>query len=74
MGSTSVYLVAEYAPRVSGFSSGDDHLSVGIEKRVGGHLFQVNLSNGLGNTPAQIAGGADRHDWFIGFNITRKFY
>ena len=72
--SNTVYLVAEYVPRASGFSSGDDHISVGIEKRMGGHLFQVNLSNGLGNTPAQVAGGADRNDWFIGFNITRKFY
>ncbi len=62
------------ALRVSGFSSGDDQISVGIEQRAGGHLFQVNLSNGLGNTPAQVAGGGDRNDWFIGFNITRKFY
>ncbi len=69
-----VYLVGEYVPRVNGFSSGDDHISFGIEKRAGGHLFQVNVSNGLGNTPAQIAGGADRNNWFIGFNISRKFY
>ena len=70
----TVYLVAEYVPRVSGFTSGDDHISFGVEKRAGGHLFQVNVSNSLGNTPAQVAGGADRNDWFIGFNITRKFF
>ena len=70
----TVYLVAEYLPRVSGFDSGDDHFSVALEKRMGGHLFQVNVSNGLGGSPAQIAGGADQDDWFIGFNITRKFY
>ena len=70
----TMYLVAEYVPRVSGFASGDDHISIGVEKRMGGHLFQVNVSNGLGNTPAQVAGGADRNDWFLGFNITRKFY
>jgi hypothetical protein len=69
-----VYLVAEYVPRVSGFSNGDDQISFGIEKRAGGHLFQVNVSNGLGNTPAQVAGGADLNDWFLGFNITRKFF
>ena len=72
--SAGVYLVGEYVPRVNGFSSGDDHISFGVEKRAGGHLFQVNVSNGLGNTPAQIAGGVDRNDWFIGFNISRKFY
>ena len=38
------------------------------------HLLQVNLSNGLDSSPAQVAGGADHEDWFIGFNITRKFY
>ena len=70
----TVYVVTEYVPRVSGFTNGDDHISFGVEKRMGGHLFQINVSNGLGNTPAQIAGGADRDDWFIGFNITRKFY
>lgn len=70
----TVYLVAEYVPRVSGFSNGDDQISFGLEKRAGGHLFQVNVSNGLGNTPAQIAGGADLDNWFLGFNITRKFF
>ena len=70
----TVYLVAEYVPRVSGFASGDDHISFGLEKHMGGHLFQINVSNGLGNTPAQLAGGAQRNAWFIGFNITRKFY
>ena len=69
----TVYVSAEYVPRVSGFANGDDHLSIACEKRAGGHLFQVNLSNGLGSSPAQVGGGADHEDWFIGFNITRKF-
>ena len=30
------------------------HVSVAIEKRIGGHLFQVNVSNGLGGSPAQV--------------------
>ena len=70
----TLYVSAEYVPRVSGFSNGDDHVSVGLEKRVGGHLFQVNLSNGLGGSLSQVAGGADQDDWFLGFNIVRKFY
>ena len=70
----TVYLTGEYVPRLVGFDNGDHHLGVGVEKRVGGHLFQVNITNGLGATPAQVAQGADNGDWFIGFNITRKFY
>jgi hypothetical protein len=71
----TVYLVAEAAPRV-GFDPGGIHASFGIEKRQGGHSFQINFSKGLGTTLAQIArGGADDSDtWFIGFNISRKFF
>ena len=70
----TVYVVAEHVPRMSGFDNGDNYIGVGLEKRVGGHLFQVNFSNGLGATPSQIAQGGDNGNWFIGFNITRKFY
>lgn len=70
----TVNVVAEYAPRVFGFDNGDHHLSFAFEKRVGGHVFQANFSNGLGSSPAQVAGGGDLDDWFVGFNITRRFY
>ena len=70
----TVYLVGEYVPRISGFDLGSHHASFAIEKRVGGHSFQINFSNSLGTTPAQIAQGASKDDWFIGFNIARKFY
>ena len=70
----TVYLVGEFIPRVAGFDLGDDHVTFGVEKRVGGHSFQVNFSNSLGSTLGQIAQGASDDDWFIGFNITRKFY
>ncbi len=70
----TVYVVAEYVPRVKGFDQGADHISVGFEKRVGGHIFQLNISNSLGVTPVQLAQGGDLHDWFIGFNIARKLY
>jgi hypothetical protein len=71
----TVYLVAEAAPRI-GFDPNGIHASFGIEKRAGGHSFQVNFSKGIGTTMAQIArGGADDSDtWFIGFNISRKFF
>ena len=70
----TVYLLGEYSSRVLGFDLGSHHASFAIEKRAGGHTFQLNVSNGLGTTPAQIAQGASKDDWFIGFNIARKFY
>jgi hypothetical protein len=70
----TVYLVGEYIPR-TGYEPGVHHATFGIEKRAGGHVFQFNFSNGLGNTMAQLArGGTSNDDWYIGFNISRKFF
>jgi hypothetical protein len=70
----TVYVVGEYIPR-TGYSPGVDHLTFGVEKRAGGHVFQLNFSNNIGTTPAQIArGGFDNEDWYIGFSISRKFF
>ena len=46
----TVYLVLEGAPRVTGYDPGVTHVSFGIEKRAGGHNFQLNFSNGFGTT------------------------
>jgi hypothetical protein len=71
----SVYIVAEVTPRVSGYKPNAHQGSFGIEKRAGGHLFQLNFSNAFGTTMGQIArGGPDGGGWFMGFNIARKFY
>ena len=71
----TVYLVGEIIPRVTGDDPGVNQASFGIEKRAGGHVFQLNFSNGLGTTMGQIArGGASNDDWFLGFNISRKFF
>jgi len=71
----TVYLVGEIAPRAAGYDPGVTHGGFGIEKRAGGHLFQLNFSNAVGTTLAQIArGGPAERDWFMGFNISRKFY
>jgi hypothetical protein len=50
--------------------------SFAIEKQVGGHIFQLNFSNAWATTPANIARGAPpgRTDWYLGFNISRKFF
>jgi hypothetical protein len=70
----TVYLVGEFIPR-AGFDPGVHHGTFGIEKRAGGHVFQLNFSNSLGNTPGQLArGGPSNDNWHIGFNISRKFF
>lgn len=71
----TVYVVGEFAPRVSGYAPGVNHGGFSIEKRVGGHLFQLNFTNSWATTMGQLArGGFNRDDWFLGFNITRKFF
>jgi hypothetical protein len=74
-------LVGEINPRLAGYAgdlgSGDSAAaaSFGVEWRVGGHAFQINFSNDLGTTPAQVARGQQGlEDWHLGFNLTRKFY
>ena len=71
----STYLVGEITPRLAGYDPGVNIASVGLEMRAGGHTFQVNFSNGLGTTLGQLArGGVDNNTWYIGFNISRKFF
>ena len=70
----TVYLVGEVVPR-TGYKPGVNHGSFAIEKRAGGHTFQLNFSNAFGTTMGQISrGGPDGDQWFMGFQISRKFY
>jgi hypothetical protein len=70
----TVYVVAELIPR-AGYAPLSNHATVGIEKRAGGHSFQLNFSNGFGTTLGQLArGGTSNDDWYLGFNISRKFF
>jgi Membrane bound beta barrel domain (DUF5777) len=72
---SSMYLVGSWTPRAYGFRPGVSLKTFGIEKRLGGHTFQANVSNSLGTTMAQMARGASNdRDWFLGFNITRRFF
>jgi hypothetical protein len=71
----STYIIGEYAPRVAGYDPGDSQMSFGFESRAGGHLFQLNVSNGFGTTLGQLArGSSGSDDWYLGFNISRKFF
>jgi hypothetical protein len=72
---SSLYLVGEFTPRLAGNAPGIHYGSFAIEKRYGGHVFQLNFSNSIGSTPAQIArGGHKAEDWYFGFNLSRKFF
>ena len=71
----TVYLVLEGAPRVAGYDSGSTQIGFGLEKRSGGHMFQLTITNGFGTTFGQIARGASNtDDWHLGFAISRKFF
>ncbi len=71
--SATVYGVFEITPRVTGYKPGDHQVGFGLEKRAGGHSFQLNVGNAFGTTFGQIARGGTQ-DWYLGFNISRKFY
>ncbi len=71
--SSTVYGVFEITPRVAGFDPGEHQVAFAVEKRAGGHSFQLNFGNAFGTTFAQMARGGN-DDWYLGFNITRKFY
>lgn len=71
----TVYLAIEGAPRVAGYDPGSTQIGVGLEKRSGGHVFQLTITNGIGTTMGQVARGAkNTDDWHLGFSISRKFY
>jgi hypothetical protein len=71
----NTYLFVEGSPRIAGYKEGVTLVSFGFEQRAGGHVFQLNFSNGFGTTLAQVArGGTATDDWYLGFNLSRKFY
>jgi hypothetical protein len=71
----TVYVVAEAAPRLAGYRPGSTYGGFAIEKHAGGHQFQLNFSNSFGTTIGQIAqGGPEPTNWYLGFNISRKFF
>ena len=72
--SSSVYLVAEVAPRAGGYSPDKPAWGFAIEKRAGGHMFQINFNNGQGTTFGQEARGGFSDSLYLGFNLARKFF
>jgi len=72
--SSTVYLVGELAPRAGGYTPDKPAYGFAIEKRAGGHLFQLNLNNGQGTTFGQLARGGSPDSLYLGFNLARKFF
>jgi hypothetical protein len=72
--SSSVYVVGEVVPRVGGYSPDKPAYGFGVEKRAGGHMFQLNFSNGQGTTFGQLARGGMADGLYLGFNLARKFF
>jgi hypothetical protein len=68
-------VLVEWNPTVTGWRSGHNSLSLGVELETGGHFFKVLLSNStLLNTSQFLAGAGSSFDdgeLHIGFNITR---
>jgi len=76
LGKSKSALVVEGTPRLAGYKPGPSQISFGIEERIGGHVFQLNFSNGFSTSLRQLASSRPLpgvNNWHIGFNLTRKF-
>ena len=70
----STYVVAEITPRLSGYKPDTALFAFAIEKRIGGHVFQLNFTNAPSTTFGQIARGGLPGFLSLGFNLSRKFF
>ena len=55
-------------------ADGSPEYAFAIEKRVGGHVFQLQFGNSAAMTYAQIAKGGNPGGLYFGFNLSRKFF
>jgi len=70
-------LIGEWVPVLSGYKDKGSGWGLGLEKKIGGHVFQFFVSNVFGLTSDQFVSGGDLllkdGDFRIGFNIFRSF-
>jgi len=69
----TVFLVGEVTPRFAGYAPGSPEFGFGIEKRAGGHMFQLTFSNATATTFGQVARGGFPTTIYLGFNLGRRF-
>ncbi|MFC2157933.1 DUF5777 family beta-barrel protein [Acidobacteriota bacterium] len=68
--------LVELIPLTSGYKASSPGWGLGLEKKIGGHVFQVFILNTVGMTPSQFLPGSGFEksgDFRIGFNILRWF-
>jgi hypothetical protein len=72
-----IALIGEWIPVLSGYKANSNGWGWGIEKKIGGHVFQIFILNSFGLTSDQFIPGGDlrlsNNDFRIGFNIFRSF-
>ena len=68
-----LYVVAEMTPRLSGYAPGATEFGFGVERKVGGHMFQITFANTTSTTFGQVARGGFPTTLYLGFNLGRKF-
>jgi hypothetical protein len=70
-------LIAEWTPRLAGYKDYYSGWGFGVEKKIGGHVFQFFVTDSLGLTASQYLPGGDLRlgdgDFRFGFNIFRTF-
>jgi hypothetical protein len=71
---STVYVSGEISPRLAGYRPDQHEFAFAIEKRAGGHLFQLNFSNTFATTFGQVARGGFPESLYLGFNLSRKFF
>ena len=71
-------IIWESLPILSGYKAESQGWGLGLEYKVGDHVFQVFLTNVLGLTTGQFLPGGDlklkNSDYRLGFNIFRSFW
>lgn len=71
---STVYLVGEMAPRLSGYAPNRMEYGFGLEKRAGAHMFSLTFTNTFSTTFSQLARGGTANTLYLGFNLGRKFF
>ena len=72
-----ISLIAEWIPVLSGYKADFQGVGIGLEKKIGGHVFQVFVLSSSGVTSDQFLPGGDLNLFkggiHFGFNIFRTF-
>jgi hypothetical protein len=70
-------VVAEWTPVRAGYKEIANGWGLGLEKKIGLHVFQAFITNSIGLTSSQFVTGGDlrlgKGDFRFGFNIFRTF-